>query len=377
MESLFDGNICRCTGYRPILDAAKSLATDSNIVDQVCGMTGADVEGAYDSSADPTFPDFLAANAVPAPAALPGFLSATNLASAFDLMGKHPDAKLIGANTSVGIYSAKEHPDWLSATTLIDISKVPELLSVTSTDAGLRVGGAVALTGVIAALTAAIENGEKKECCVQSFQPLIDHVKRIASVHVRNVGTIAGNLMMAKLKGFESDMATILMGAGATITVSSAKGDETLSVADFLTAEGPLGAGKVLAAVTIPYTAAGSNTLYRSYKAALRATNAHAYVNAAFQATISDGATISNVNISYGGVGLYAKRAAGVERLLEGATVTSDLLNDALQKLSSEIVVTPHAHQMDGGSYRKKIIFPYMIQETFSHMIFFLYDMCR
>jgi xanthine dehydrogenase small subunit len=360
MENVFDGNLCRCTGYRPILDSAKSLCKDSNIVDQVSKCAHA---GAYDGTNDPTFPEFLN-NIGDGPGVFSGsgltIHYPSTLPAVFQLMGSNPQGKLVISNTSTGIYKPTNAPDWYPSV-YINLKRVDELAAIDTTATGVSFGAAVSLNTIQSTLRGLVKS-EKAEK-VLSFGPLADHIQRIAGIHVRNAASVAGNLMMAKKKGFESDMATILLGAGATIRLAKRDGStRDVSMEQFLTPT-PLNAGEILHTVTIPFTSSGS--VYRSYRAALRPTNAHAFVNAAFQAKTNKSKKLEGVVLAFGCIAPHAKRAHGVEKLLEGQVLDSKLVQQALEALSKEIVPQPLHDMLDSmgevtglfrGEYRSALV---------------------
>lgn len=148
-------------------------------------------------------------------------------------------------NTSVGVY--KNDP----TSSLVDLSCIPELSSIEQTEAGLCVGAAASLSDLVAALNTAAHQAQDKTK-VTSFAPLAAHVLRIANTHVRNTGSVAGNLAMAQTKGFLSDLATILLGARATLTLQTNAGTRNVSVSDYL--HGGLQPGELIVNVIVPFT---------------------------------------------------------------------------------------------------------------------------
>jgi CO/xanthine dehydrogenase FAD-binding subunit len=190
------------------------------------------------------------------------------------------------------------------------------------TEAQLDVGAANTLRCLIDVLRAqvALHNGTPTEYKVATFQPLIDHLLKIANHHVRNVGSLAGNLVMAQTKAFASDLATILAGVGASVTVANpTAAPSTMNVLTFLATPMPL--GSLVQTIHVPFSAKG--VFFCSYKVAVRPQNSHALVNAAFHLTISTANVVEHVRLIYGVVDTkHAVRAAAAEAELCGKPLT-------------------------------------------------------
>mmetsp|Transcript_13385 Transcript_13385/g.21885 ORF Transcript_13385/g.21885 Transcript_13385/m.21885 type:complete len:1335 (-) Transcript_13385:313-4317(-) len=354
MESQLDGNICRCTGYRPILDTAKSFAKDSDTVDHICKKSY--TKGCYDMEKwDQKFPE-----------ELKGFESKQSIAfskngitwvkpaSSMDALAKamaaYPDARLTVGKTSYGIYkpafvsdSSEEkglkrthhwHLESKEYKTFIDISDIPEINGVKVVGDGIVVGAASKISHVMNALTA------NKSASV-SFAPLVAHMKKVANVHVRDSGSIAGNIMLAKTKGFLSDLATILLGAGAIVKWAG-KTDKKETMEEFLaTPKLPVDM-TLLESIFIPFHA-GAGAVFKTYRAAIRPVNAHAIVNAAFKASCGSDGVVKGVTIAYGGLmshedaGSHAIRMGGVEKIMEGKKLTNSVYRKARKALREAV----------------------------------------
>ena len=108
--------------------------------------------------------------------------------------------KLLCGNTSTGPWGPDD-----STEVFVDISAVAELAGVEMGEAGLVAGSTTTISQLMAALSA-------NAAASASYPVLVDHMKKVANWQVRNVGSWAGNLVMAKTKHFSSDIATLLMG---------------------------------------------------------------------------------------------------------------------------------------------------------------------
>ena len=255
IERSLDGNLCRCTGYRPIVEAFTTAFAD--IEDCVpCHdiRTRAACGRACDKRWDPKHHERAetraasreqAARAVAAPISVRAraagpvlplsysdeatclvYLRPASLAELTAALESHPCAALVCGNTGLGVrkYYMPQGPTGAAAqpaqrnATLLDISGIPEVTTI-STDAEgvMTVGAGVSLEALRQALLAAADSDAASAPLASS---LARHIARIANTQVRSTGSWAGNLAMAAAAPeFVSDVATIFEGARARVSV--------------------------------------------------------------------------------------------------------------------------------------------------------------
>ncbi|ODN05821.1 Indole-3-acetaldehyde oxidase [Orchesella cincta] len=346
VEKNLDGNICRCTGYRPILDAFKSLAKDassdlkqkcSDIEDcATCPIKQANGNGVCGGKARAVTQNSLKLSSgeewVTA-SSLEGALSA-----AAQCNNNATGYRFVAGNTSTGIYK-NEGP----FQTFIDINGIPELKKTVVDDNGITIGGGATLTEVInllqdASKTAGLEYGKK----------IVSHLERVANVSVRNNGTIAGNLMIKHAhQDFPSDVFVILEAIGATLKIASSKSklfgigkkiaveeSKPLSMTEFLATDMK---GKLILSVHLSKL---DGYHYRSFKITRRYQNAHAYVNAGFLLKVNktDKTIEERPRIVYGGISSSFIHASEAEACLQGKSLLEEkTLQDVLQALEKEV----------------------------------------
>ena len=154
---------------------------------------------------------------------------------------------------------------------------------------------------------------------------------------------------MAKSQGFLSDLATILLGARATLTMQSATQTRICSVEDFLAS--PDWNDEILRAVNIPFLK--ENQAFNSYKTAVRPVNSHAWINAAFLVT-REGNVITDATLAFGGVqesdvrGSHALLAKKTAAFLLNKELTTPVLQEALEILRKEVPLLIAVEMMKG-----------------------------
>ncbi|PNF35793.1 Xanthine dehydrogenase [Cryptotermes secundus] len=344
VENSFGGNICRCTGYRPILQAFKSMAIDAppqlkNKVQDIeelckrniCPMSGKKYSGSCsdydyddaDASDDNGEEDFVHVNMDGAEIIQSSkhssihinlkdahWIKVTKMNEVFEIFDKigYAPYVLVGGNTARGVYRPTMEPQ-----IYIDVQDIPELKSYV-TEPTLTLGGNVSLTDCIKLFNSL----SKKKSNYAYTAVLARHIDLIANVPVRNVGTIAGNLSIKhEHPEFPSDMFLILVTVGATLTIASKTFlYQDVSMLDYLDMDMK---HKVIKSITLPKM--DDSYSLKTYKIMPRAQNAHAYVNAGFLFQIrksDNGRILRKPTIVYGGINPYFVHAHDTENYLEG-----------------------------------------------------------
>ena len=275
------GNLCRCTGYRPIRDALFSL--------------GPPPEG-----------EFLARLSRPAPASSPvdyrtvagHFSRPQSLTECLRIAAEDPDSRFVAGNTDLGVVTNLRGQ---RCSHLISLEDVPELLT-------FRDGGNAVEIGAGLTLTAIGEYWHDSPQIVREWLPLF------ASILIRNRATLGGNLATASPIG---DSAPMLMALDAEVVIVSLSGERTVPLSEFFRGyrETLLARGEILKSIRIPKPLP---TEARFYKVAKRSLDDISTVAAGFSISRDDNGRITRARLAYGGVAAVPLRAVGAEQLLEG-----------------------------------------------------------
>nr|XP_034833026.1 indole-3-acetaldehyde oxidase-like [Maniola hyperantus] len=352
--------MCRCTGYRPILQAFHPFASDAHtpsslsIEDlKICGSSDGccsskksdgccskDKSGGCcsDQKADPSDWCMVSKNEVQDEMLHirlkdnRDWYRLTKLTDFFDCLNKHGGTEsymCVAGNTVKGAFPMIQYPQLI-----MDISSIPELKGHYM-DQNLYVAAGNTLAQMMDIFNLAMG--------YDGFSYLkepIDHMDLVASVAIRNLGTMGGNLMIKKQSpGFQSDIYLFLEAIGAEITILQSDGQKrVLSMQGFLKEDMT---GKLLLNVVLPPL--GADCKLRTYKIMPRSQSVHALVNAAFYYKMDESNIIQECRIVYGALSTNFNRAYNTERYMTGKNpFTNEVLQGALAILKDEMVITAH-----------------------------------
>ncbi|RJX75550.1 xanthine dehydrogenase small subunit [Vibrio sinensis] len=304
MESLA-GNLCRCTGYRPIVDAALSLSTDQPLIDQFAQLereTIAKLTEIQDTEATLALGNLSA-------------FSPKTIDELATLYQAHPQAKLVAGGTDLALEVTQFHRE---IETLISVNLVEEMKRCEETDTDLIIGGNLPISDAYQLL--------KKH-----YPDFGELLHRFASLQVRNQGTIGGNVANASPIG---DTPPLLIALNARIKLRCGSETRIMPIEDYfisykVTAQQT---SEFIEEIIIPKPTTAS---FRAYKLSKRLDDDISAVCGAFDIQVKDGKVLK-ARIAFGGMAATPKRAIRCENALLGKPWTDANVKEAMDILHDE-----------------------------------------
>jgi xanthine dehydrogenase small subunit len=318
IDSTLSGNLCRCTGYRPIIAAARRMGE----LPPVTFQRNALVAPLQNLQRTATFSYSHDGSTFHAPRTL------DDMAALRDAL---PKACIVAGSTDVGLWVTKQMRDLGD---MIYVRHIPEMNRMAVSGGMLDIGAAVTLEDAYSEI-AKHYPGE-----------LTEMWQRFASLPVRNSGTLGGSVANGSPIG---DSSPWMIALGADIVLRSVAGQRVLPLESFYLdyMKKDLRPGEFVEAVRIPLPR--PDLLFRTYKLAKRYDQDISAVCAAFALTIADGA-VSEARIAFGGMAATSRRAPGAEAALLGKPWNQEALNHAMDALATDY--TPLADMRATASYR-------------------------
>jgi len=312
------GNLCRCTGYRPIREATQAIAgtCPKDRFLQVLEQPNALSAGL----------DYRASGQE--------FIAPTTWEQLFEALDTRPGARLICGATDLGLDVTKKYTAFAS---LISLQAIAELARIEVTEDGLQVGATVNLADL-------------EHVCADECPPITRILRYFGARQIKNRATIGGNLCNASPIG---DLAPVLLALNATLVARGSKGAREIPIAEFFTGyrKTALQPGEILARIDIPNVA--KNTRVGAYKVSRRRELDISAVAAGIAVELDCQGNIAAARIGFGGMAATPARARSVEASLIGKPWAQETFDQAAGLLANDF--TPIDDHRSSAWYRRTV----------------------
>ncbi|KAM4627024.1 aldehyde oxidase-like isoform 1-T1 [Discoglossus pictus] len=387
MEQIYEalgGNLCRCTGYRPIIDGCKTFCNKTDCC-QVkengqCCMNGIDknqdsAEGVnictglfkeesflpLDPTQDLIFPPelILMDNEHKQELTFQGhrmsWIAPSNFHELLQLKAKYPKAPLVVGNTAVGPdikFRGVFHP------VIIFPARIVDLNTVTEDSSGITIGAACSLTVLRDTLKEAISQLPQEK--TKLFKALLQQLGTLGGPQIRNTASLGGNIIS---RSPTSDLNPVLAVGGCILNLASTDGTRQIPLDDLFfagTGNSNLKHDEILVSVHIPYSKKEDHI--SAFRQAQRRENALPIVIAGMRVVFEeDTDIIKDIRIYYGGVGRTTVRAKKASQALLSKHWNEEMLSQACKVVLEDVSLPPSA---PGGmvEYRRTLTISFLFR---------------
>ncbi|SFO84234.1 xanthine dehydrogenase small subunit [Ectopseudomonas composti] len=314
------GNLCRCTGYRPIIDAAE----------QACCQKQPDQFDAFESNTVAQLQAIAPRETAELNSGDKRCLVPLTVADLADLYAANPEARLLAGGTDLALEVTQFHRE---LPVMIYVGHIEDMKRIEVTDSAIEIGAAAALSDCYEALS-------------REYPDFGELLHRFASLQIRNQGTLGGNIGNASPIG---DAPPLLIALGAQIALRQGNTRRILPLQDYfldykVTARQE---AEFIEKIIVPR--AQANQAFRAYKVSKRLDDDISAVCAAFNLTIEEG-VVTEARIAFGGMAAIPKRASACETALVGSAWYPGVIERACNALAEDF--TPLSDFRASKEYR-------------------------
>lgn len=315
------GNLCRCTGYRPIIKAAGEMFNyptvdfDFDTIANILKQIKRDAVFTYE------FDDHV-------------FHAPHTLDQLADLRLQYPEARILAGSTDVGLWVTKQYRDLKH---LIYIGQVQELRTIEQQGDDLFIGAGALLNEAYPAL-------------IEHFPELTELHQRFASNPIRNAGTLGGNVANGSPIG---DSMPALIALQTAIVLRKGNTVRTMPLEEFYLAyqKNALESGEFVAGIKVPIN---KQQKFRTYKLSKRFDQDISAVCAAFSVQLNEDGIVQDIRTGFGGVAAIPARASKTESFLIGKNWDKNNIKTAMDMLAQDF--QPLSDMRASSDYRNEAV---------------------
>ena len=321
IKDSISGNLCRCTGYKPIIKAAKSLRS-KNKIDHFTKnkkKTIAQLKEIGKASIAIYRKD-------------KRYFAPRYVSELKKILKKNINSQLLSGGTDLSLVVTKDKKDIDS---IIYMNSIKELNYIKNNNQYIEIGATTPLSEL--------------ELYIKKYYPDFNKIlRRYGSVQIRNVATVAGNIATASPIG---DTLPLLLALNSTVVLQGIKKSKILPINDFFISyrKTKLKVGQFIHSIRIPIF---NKRVFKAYKISKRFDDDISSVCAAFNLAIEN-KKIKDIKIAYGGMAAIPKRATYCEKALLNSSITKETIDKAKSALEKDF--KPISDMRASGKYRRII----------------------